>query len=459
MNSIVEKLLLMVNDIKNSNKKINIFLLCIVIVFIFFKVLSNDSKKISSIKISYTNTKPQINTSPYEKFRSIKNDDIKKGDQPIGQFHDGIIHHDRNPICRGLIDYDSVNDAWICSYYDKKKKDKISIWFPNGKSHETVVSESLFRRDKTLSNVLLGFSAVTPEGPIEAKKEKVPTLSAWIAQSLTGGAYSVEEINTRKFKNEAYIYRHHIKFPVTEKEFWDSLVRKMKEFEENGVQGLSDDVASTDTDKLPKPIDKGHSQFANSDDVSSTDTDKLPKPIDKGHSQFMQDENYALSAALLNATWQQIKPNVTEPQYEKILQEQRQWIRKGRDEIARQHASSMPELEAYTKALQDRTAELTSIIAVSPKSASYDADWAEFTISVQDGGISIEGNAASYSGNTCFFEGSGKLTKGWTVIQHDGYNNFYLLVTRTGAQIVYAGSGISQGCGDGVDFNYSYRKK
>ncbi|MCB6543602.1 hypothetical protein LI168_15820, partial [Desulfovibrio desulfuricans] len=58
---------------------------------------------------------------------------------------------------------------------------------------------------------------------------------------------------------------------------------------------------------------------------------------------------------------------------------------------------------------------------------------------------------------TSEFTGKGIInTYDWTTLTHDDFPNFYLLFTRAGAELVYATGGISQGCGAGVNFNYSY---
>lgn len=187
---------------------------------------------------------------------------------------------------------------------------------------------------------------------------------------------------------------------------------------------------------------------------------KQLKLNDKLHSQFMENESYALADALLNATWKQVKPNVSEAQYKQILQQQRQWASKGRDEAASRYAASMPEAEAFTKAMQERTAELVGMVAADPVRGSYAAKEAGFTaVVMQDGTIAIEGDAASEQGNVCSFDGKGKAAKGWITMKHDDAPDFYLLFTIKGAQIAYTTSGESQGCGMGVSFNYSYARK
>lgn len=193
--------------------------------------------------------------------------------------------------------------------------------------------------------------------------------------------------------------------------------------------------------------------------AAATDGGKPLKLNDKLHNQFMENENYALADALLNATWKQIKPNVNEAQYKQILQQQRQWASKGRDEAASRYAASMPEAEAFTTAMQERTAELVSIVAADPMRGTYEGKLAGFTAVMQDGAIVIEGDAASEQGNVCSFDGKGKAAKGWITMKHADAPDFYLLFTAKGAQIAYITSGESQGCGMGVGFNYSYARK
>lgn len=187
---------------------------------------------------------------------------------------------------------------------------------------------------------------------------------------------------------------------------------------------------------------------------------KALKLTDLLHNKYSQEsEPYALADTLLNATWKQVKPNVNEEQYKQILQQQRQWASKGRDEAASRYAASMPEAEAFTTAMQERTAELVSIVAADPMRGTYEGKLAGFTAVMQDGAIVIEGDAASEQGNVCSFDGRGKAAKGWITMQHADAPDFYLLFTAKGAQIAYITSGESQGCGMGVGFNYSYARK
>lgn len=193
---------------------------------------------------------------------------------------------------------------------------------------------------------------------------------------------------------------------------------------------------------------------------ATTATPKTLKLTDAQHNKYsLESEQYALADTLLNASWRQVKPNVSETQYKQILQQQRQWASKGRDEAASRYAASLPEAEAFTKTMQERTAELVSIVAADPMRGTYAANGSGFTAVMQDGNIVIEGDAASEQGNVCSFDGKGKAAKGWITMKHDDAPNFYLLFTAKGAQIAYTGSGESQGCGVNVGFNYSYTKK
>lgn len=184
------------------------------------------------------------------------------------------------------------------------------------------------------------------------------------------------------------------------------------------------------------------------------------KLTDTLHDEFLADEDYALADALLNATWKQVKLNVSEDQYKKLLQEQRMWTATGRDEAARIHASSMPPKAAFIRAMQDRTSALLRIVRMPPKAGVYSSPNATFTVRINEAGyasITVEGNADNGQGHSCEFTGKGIInTYDWTTLAHDDFPNFYLLFTRAGAELVYATGGISQGCGAGVNFNHSY---
>ena len=184
------------------------------------------------------------------------------------------------------------------------------------------------------------------------------------------------------------------------------------------------------------------------------------KLTDAMHEEFLADESYALADALLNATWKQVKLNVSEDQYKKLLQEQRKWTATGRDEAANIHASSMPPKAAFIRAMQDRTNALLRIVRMPPKAGVYTSPNATFTVRINEAGyasITVEGNADNGQGHSCEFTGKGIInTYDWTTLAHDDFPNFYLLFTRAGAELAYATGGISQGCGAGVNFNYSY---
>ncbi|WP_308583940.1 lysozyme inhibitor LprI family protein [uncultured Desulfovibrio sp.] len=184
------------------------------------------------------------------------------------------------------------------------------------------------------------------------------------------------------------------------------------------------------------------------------------KLTDALHEEFLADEDYALADALLNATWKQVKLNVSEDQYKTLLQEQRKWTASGRDEAARINASSMPPKAAFIRAMQDRTNALLRIVRMPPKAGVYTSPNATFTVRINEAGyasITVEGNADNGQGHSCEFTGKGIInTYDWTTLAHDDFPNFYLLFTRAGAELAYATGGISQGCGAGVNFNYSY---
>ena len=186
---------------------------------------------------------------------------------------------------------------------------------------------------------------------------------------------------------------------------------------------------------------------------------KTLKMTDALHNQYSLIDAYALADALLNATWKQVKPNVSDAAYRQILKEQREWTSKGRDDAAGRYAASMPDMDAYIKAMQDRTADLVKIVASQPQNGKYEAKYASFTAVVQANDVLIEGDAYNHQGNTCIFDGKGERAMGWITMKHSEFPDFYLLFTPKGAHIAYATSGESQGCGANVGFNDSYVKK
>lgn len=97
---------------------------------------------------------------------------------------------------------------------------------------------------------------------------------------------------------------------------------------------------------------------------------------------------------MLNGTWKQVKANLSEDQYKKVLQDQRQWASQGRDAApASRYAASMPMVEAFIKAMQDRTEALAALVSVPPAAATFEMKNATIAVSVQDKTLSIEGDA------------------------------------------------------------------
>ena len=188
--------------------------------------------------------------------------------------------------------------------------------------------------------------------------------------------------------------------------------------------------------------------------TASAASGKPLKLDEKLHSQLLQDQGYRLADLLLNSTWKQVKANVSEEQYKQILQEQRQWASLGRDAAASKYAASMPAVEAFIKAMQERTDALVRLVATRPVAGTFESQNGTIAVKVQDKTVTVEGDA--YRGqNTCTIEGKGAAGNGWTVIEND-MAKFYVLFTRKGAQVTYIED---QGCGAGVQFEGSYIKK
>lgn len=175
---------------------------------------------------------------------------------------------------------------------------------------------------------------------------------------------------------------------------------------------------------------------------------------EKLHSQLMQDDNYRQADSMLNSTWKQVKANMSEEQYKQILQDQRQWANQGRDAAASLYAASMPVVEAFTRAMQDRTDALVQLVAVPPAAGTFEMSNGEFTVSIQGKTLSVVGDAFRGQ-NVCNIEGKGTVGRGWITVEND-IAKFYVLFTRKGAQVTYFED---QGCGVGVQFAGSYTKK
>lgn len=185
------------------------------------------------------------------------------------------------------------------------------------------------------------------------------------------------------------------------------------------------------------------------------------KMTDTKHNKFMlESEEYILADTLLNVTWKLIKSSVSQEQYKKILAEQRDWIEKGRDVAASKYGTSMKEIDAYTKVMQDRIKKLCSYISVDPISGIYKNKEisSKFNVLTRDKKIYVSGNAINNRNyHTCDFDGEGDIEQdnGWIKLKHDNMSDFYILFIQDGAEIVYTSSAIEQGCG--FDFSGKYK--
>lgn len=141
---------------------------------------------------------------------------------------------------------------------------------------------------------------------------------------------------------------------------------------------------------------------------------------DSLHNKFLtEDPDYALADAMLNVTWKMVKKNLDKSTFSSVQKDQREWASSKRDERAASYAASMPPSQAYTKVMQERIAELASLVAREPRLGDYDSESSLFNIFKDKGEYQINGSADNAAGNTCMFEG--KLTKdgGWYKV-HEG---------------------------------------
>lgn len=182
------------------------------------------------------------------------------------------------------------------------------------------------------------------------------------------------------------------------------------------------------------------------------------KLTDDHHTQFLSEDNdYALADAMLNATWKMVKKNLDKSAFVSVQKDQREWASSKRDERAASYAASMPPSQAYTKVMQERIAELASLVAREPRLGDYESQSSVFNISKNKGEYQIDGSSDNAAGNTCMFEG--KLTKngGWYKVHEGGFPPYYVLFTDKGAFIEHAGSGDAFDCGANVDFKGEYK--
>lgn len=189
----------------------------------------------------------------------------------------------------------------------------------------------------------------------------------------------------------------------------------------------------------------------------SSKNEKL-KLTDSLHNKFLsQDNDYALVDAMLNATWRMVKKNLDKSAFASAQKDQREWASSKRDERAASYAASLPPSQAYTKVMQERIAELSSLVARAPRLGDYENQRSFFNISRDKGEYQIDGSADNAAGNTCMFEGKLRKAGSWYKVHEGGLPPYYVLFTDKGAFIQYIGNGSEHGCGANVDFKGEYK--
>lgn len=189
--------------------------------------------------------------------------------------------------------------------------------------------------------------------------------------------------------------------------------------------------------------------------ATSAQRRQIAKLTERLHQQFMQNEEYAEADALLNATWQLLKTNLSKSEYKEIQASQREWIRRGRAEEAEALMGSHDAADAYAIVIRKRANALAEEISSRPRPGTYKSAEAQFTVSVNGDTVSITGDAF-HGQNTCDFDGTGRQGEGWISMRHDDFPDYYLLFTSKGATIHFHQMGETQGCGRGVSFADDY---
>lgn len=175
-----------------------------------------------------------------------------------------------------------------------------------------------------------------------------------------------------------------------------------------------------------------------------------------------EDEMYATADGLLEATWKLLRKRLSYEAFQETLQDQREWIRRSRDEHANRVAASegLGAGPAFARATLERAGRLAAMIAVPPRSGFYASDGASFTASSNGSRVTIEnGTGVGRNGNTCEFAGSGNAGDGWIRIgSEDESPGFFVLFTSQGAELWGYGAD-SYYCGMGAYFTGSYRRR
>ncbi len=204
--------------------------------------------------------------------------------------------------------------------------------------------------------------------------------------------------------------------------------------------------------------------------AENSDTTKVVSPDEKAaqpekktassiEEQLAQDPKYQLASNLLDATISLLETRITPEQHKRLTRWQKKWKDGEQAAEIRRLSATMPKLSAYTKAIEDRMDILLRIAAVVPMSAHYEGEGANFSTSVHDGVVTVQGAAFDKKGHSCTFEGMGALEKGWIQVSNRTTDDFYVLFTPKAAYISYLGTPKDMGCLDGVNFIGAYVKQ
>lgn len=399
--------------------------------------------------------------------RQISPQAMQAGDQPKGQFSDGLIFYNDFPVCRGKIDYDSVNNAWICTFKDPSNGQLTSIWYPIDKTKREYAIERMLT-GKYPEQGYIGFTAMIQRGVLYVVPE-ASAMDVAAVNAMFKDYAKTTRIQNRKFKKDVALILGEVEFLDDTKNTWEQGIRTWNKINAPNTRQTTESGQGTPRQPTPaketpapaaSPVETTPRAAAHPAPAMNAEKEEFPASLtEELHQKFLaEDEDYALADALLNLTWKRLKGKLDKNRYKEILQSQRAWVASERDTGARGNAQTLPPAKAYAAEILRRANVLAQQISRPPATGDYQSPEASLSLQNTGGKIQVTGDAGNSKGNTCTFEGEGSYVPGWIRMRHEDFPDFMLLSTGNELMIHYVSSGSAQGCGMDVDFKGSYSR-
>lgn len=137
----------------------------------------------------------------------------------------------------------------------------------------------------------------------------------------------------------------------------------------------------TEIENTPKPESPSHTSDEFDFEIKNIAPAQIFTLTDEKHLQFLKEsQDYVLADTMLNFTWHAVRTYCKahgdkdlrkNSLYQEILNEQRLWLEKRRDDVASSFSYNLSECEAFTLAIVARTQELGSRVFQKPEANTY----------------------------------------------------------------------------------------